>query len=101
MITATRGDRPRWFAAPRGTDDDEGLCGGVLADRDERPQKKRGFWRRLFGLGDERRRGDDRPDRIVIVDDDQRDDRDRSDREKDKKDKKRDKDREREERERR
>jgi membrane carboxypeptidase/penicillin-binding protein len=100
MKTATRGDRPRWFAAPRGLGDHEGLRGVVLADGDERPQKKRGFWARLFGLGDERRRGDDRRDNIVIVDDDERDERDRHGRERAKKDRKRDKDREREERDR-
>jgi 1A family penicillin-binding protein len=81
MKTATRGDRPHWFAPPRGIDDDEGLRG---AGRAERPQKKRGFWGRLFGLGDERQ-GDDERDGIVIFDDGEREDRDRRDREKDRK----------------
>jgi 1A family penicillin-binding protein len=69
MKSATRGDGPRWLATPHGLDDDERLRGDVPVDGDERPRKKRGFWARLFGLGDERRRGDDQVDRAVIDED--------------------------------
>src|SRR5215210_1481051 len=75
MKTATRGDAPRWLGRPPGVDADERLRGAVVAERHARPQRKRGFWARLFGLGDERRRDDDRRSGIVI-----RDDRDREDR---------------------
>ncbi len=86
MKSATRGDPPRWLVKPRGLDDDERLWGGVLADDEERTPKKRGFWARLFGLGDDRRRRDDRRDGIVIVDDDERE---RGARERDERERKR------------
>ena len=99
MKAATRGDQALWLAAPRGLDD-ERLRDGVHVDGDERPRKKRGFWARVFGLGDERRRGEDRRNGIVIVDDDARGERDRRDRERDKKDRKPDRDRDRDDRDR-
>ena len=81
MKTATRGDAPRWLGRPPGVDADERLRGAVVAERHARPQRKRGF-SRLFGLGDERRRDDDRRSGIVI-----RDDHDREDRQEKKKEK--------------
>ena len=72
MKMATRGDEPRWLREPRGLDEDEGLRGGVLAEGEERP-KKRGFWARLFGLGDDRPRRGDRRGGVVIIDDNERD----------------------------
>jgi len=60
MKTATRGQPPRWLKAPRGLRDDEHLRGRVVADSGEPAPKKRGFWARLFGLGDDRKRQDDR-----------------------------------------
>jgi membrane carboxypeptidase/penicillin-binding protein len=91
MKMATRGVGPRWLEPPRGMDG-ERLRGGVAADGDVRTPKKRGFWARLFGLGDERRRGDDRRDGVVIVDDDERKEHERGKRGKERK---REKDRER------
>jgi membrane carboxypeptidase/penicillin-binding protein len=101
MKSATGGDPPRWLGEPRGMDDDERLRGGVLADLEERPTKKRGFWARLFGISDDRRRRDDRTERVVIVDDDEWDQRDGNDRQKHNREKRRDRERKREERDKR
>jgi membrane peptidoglycan carboxypeptidase len=96
MKSATRGDARRWLEEPLGLDD-ERLRGGVLADGQERAPKQRGFWARLFGIRDDRRRQDDRGERAVIVDGDERYRRGRDDREKDEKEKRRDQERRREE----
>ena len=43
----------RWLKKPGGLQDDEQLRGGLSADSDRAP-KKRGFWARLFGMGNGR-----------------------------------------------
>jgi len=53
MKGATRGEPPRWLKKPGGLQDDEQLRGGLSADSDRAP-KKRGFWARLFGMGNGR-----------------------------------------------
>jgi penicillin-binding protein 1A len=89
MKSATRGDAPRWLAEPRGLDRDEHLRGGVLGDGQDRTPKKRGFWARVSGIGDDRRHQDDRRNRFVKVDDDERAERQRDDRKKDDNERKR------------
>lgn len=71
MKIATRGDAPRWLDGPRGPEDGE------------RPPRRRGFWARLFGLGDERPRSGDRRRGVILVDDFERDERDGGHRDKD------------------